>query len=121
MLGTPLSMLMPERFRPMHDAGLRRVAEQPETSRMLGKTFEVVGLRADGEEFPIELSLATWETTEGRFFSGIIRDIAPASRPRIKPARWKARRTRSSRSTPRAGSCWPTHGPSNSSATSAAS
>ena len=76
VVGQPLSFLMPERFRPMHDAGLRRVAERPESSRIIGKTVEVVGLRADGAEFPIELSLSTWETGEGRFFGGIIRDIA---------------------------------------------
>ena len=76
VFGQPLSFLMPERFRPMHDTGLQRVAERPESSRIIGKTVEVVGLRADGAEFPIELSLSTWETAEGRFFGGIIRDIA---------------------------------------------
>ncbi len=76
VLGRPLSLLMPERFRPMHDAGLRRVAERPESSRIIGQTVEVVGLRADGAEFPIELSLSTWEESGTRFFGGIIRDIA---------------------------------------------
>ena len=76
VIGQPLSFLMPERFRPMHDAGVQRVAERPDSSRIIGKTVEVVGLRADGAEFPIELSLSTWETSEGRFFGGIIRDIA---------------------------------------------
>jgi len=76
IVGRPLSMLMPERFRAMHDAGIRRVTERPESSRIIGQTVEVVGLRADGTEFPIELSLSTWETADGRFFGGIIRDIA---------------------------------------------
>ena len=35
-----------------------------------------MGLRKDGREFPLELSLATWDTPNGRFFSGIIRDIS---------------------------------------------
>jgi diguanylate cyclase (GGDEF)-like protein/PAS domain S-box-containing protein len=76
ILGQPLSLLMPERFRPMHDAGVRRVVERPESSRIIGQTVEVVGLRADGAEFPIELSLSTWEESGTRFFGGIIRDIA---------------------------------------------
>jgi diguanylate cyclase (GGDEF)-like protein/PAS domain S-box-containing protein len=76
VLGRPLSILMPERFRPMHDAGVARVAERPESSRIIGQTVEVVGLRADGAEFPIELSLSTWETGGVRYFGGIIRDIA---------------------------------------------
>jgi diguanylate cyclase (GGDEF)-like protein/PAS domain S-box-containing protein len=75
--GKPLSILMPERFRPMHDAGIQRVAEHgPAKARLIGSTVEVVGLRKDGREFPLELSLATWKTGEARFFSGIIRDIS---------------------------------------------
>jgi len=79
--GKPLSILMPERFRAPHDAGLRRVVEGGSTaSRVIGTTVEVVGRRADGAEFPIELSLSTWETGDGRFFGGIIRDIGDRKR-----------------------------------------
>jgi diguanylate cyclase (GGDEF)-like protein/PAS domain S-box-containing protein len=79
--GRPLSILMPERFRAMHDAGLRRVVDHGVgASRLIGGTVEVVGQRKDGGEFPLELSLATWETVEGRFFSGIIRDIGDRKR-----------------------------------------
>ena len=75
--GLALSILMPERFRPMHDAGIKRVAEGGlAASRLLGQTVEVVGLRKDGREFPLELSLAMWENAGQRFFSGIIRDIS---------------------------------------------
>jgi PAS domain S-box-containing protein/diguanylate cyclase (GGDEF)-like protein len=75
--GRPLSILMPERFRERHDAGLRRVVDGgTAASRLIGSTVEVVGARKDGTEFPIELSLSTWESAEGRFFGGIIRDIA---------------------------------------------
>src|SRR6201991_4959495 len=75
--GNALSILMPERFRPMHDAGIARVAEGGRAaSRLIGQTVEVVGLRKDGREFPLELSLAMWENAGQRFFSGIIRDIS---------------------------------------------
>jgi diguanylate cyclase (GGDEF)-like protein/PAS domain S-box-containing protein len=75
MLGEPLSILMPERFRAMHDAGIARAAAGGET-RLIGKTVEVVGVRKNGREFPLELSLGTWETGGARFFSGLIRDIS---------------------------------------------
>jgi PAS domain S-box-containing protein len=76
-VGKPLSLLMPERFRAMHDAGIRHVVNDGvSASRLIGGTVEVVGLRKDGREFPLELSLATWEAPNGRFFSGIIRDIS---------------------------------------------
>jgi len=75
--GQALSILMPERFRPMHDAGIKRVAQGGVgASRLLGQTVEVVGLRSDGREFPLELSLAMWENAGQRYFSGIIRDIS---------------------------------------------
>src|SRR3954454_131888 len=77
VLNKPLSMLMPEKFRPLHDAGIKRVVDGGvAASKLIGSTVEVVGLRKDGREFPLELSLATWQTPNGRFFSGIIRDIS---------------------------------------------
>jgi diguanylate cyclase (GGDEF)-like protein/PAS domain S-box-containing protein len=77
VVGKALSMLMPERFRSMHDAGIKRVVDGGvAASRLIGSTVEVMGLRKDGREFPLELSLATWDTPNGRFFSGIIRDIS---------------------------------------------
>src|SRR3954471_15900258 len=79
--GKPLSLLMPGRYRTRHDTGLRRVVEGGvAASRLIGSTVEVVGLRKDGTEFPIELSLSTWESGDGRFFGGIIRDIADRKR-----------------------------------------
>jgi diguanylate cyclase (GGDEF)-like protein/PAS domain S-box-containing protein len=75
VLGQALSILMPERFRAMHDAGIARAASGGER-RLIGRTVEVVGLRKNGREFPLELSLGTWETGGARFFSGLIRDIS---------------------------------------------
>ena len=74
VVGQPLTILMPERFHEAHWAGLRRVRETGR-SELSGQLLELVGCRRDGGEFPLELSLATWETGRGRFFSGIIRDI----------------------------------------------
>ncbi len=54
ILGQPLTLLMPERFRAPHDAGLSRVARTGET-KVIGQTVQLTGLRKDGSEFPIEL------------------------------------------------------------------
>jgi PAS domain S-box-containing protein len=75
IVGQPLWVLVPERFRDAHRHGLARVVSTGET-RIIGKTVDVFGLHKDGHEFPIELSLATWIDEGRRFFSGIIRDVS---------------------------------------------
>ncbi|MCI0557397.1 MAG: PAS domain S-box protein, partial [Nitrososphaera sp.] len=74
VLGKPLTVLMPERYRQAHQRGLERVTSKGE-SLVIGKTVELHGLRKDGTEFPLELSIATWEIGKETFYSGIIRDI----------------------------------------------
>lgn len=74
-LGQPLTLLMPERFRARHEAGFRRHLETGERHSIVGHTVELVGRRRSGEEFPLEISVAAWETAQGRFFTGILRDI----------------------------------------------
>jgi PAS domain S-box-containing protein len=73
-LGQPMTVIMPERFRAAHDAGLKRYLATRE-ARVLGRTIEMTGLRRDGAEFPIELSISSWRTSKGTFFSAFLRDI----------------------------------------------
>jgi PAS domain S-box-containing protein len=75
VIGGSLTILMPERFRDLHDRGMQRVVDTGET-RVIGRPVLLTGLHKDGTEFPIELSLATWLTEGTRFFSGIIRDVS---------------------------------------------
>ncbi|HMZ55669.1 MAG TPA: PAS domain S-box protein, partial [Nitrospira sp.] len=77
--GQSLSMLMPARYRAAHERGLARVRETGQ-ARLIGRLVELEGLRKDGTEFPLELSLAMWNTDEAIFYSGIIRDITQRRR-----------------------------------------
>ncbi len=74
ILGEPLTILMPERYRDVHRKGFARFISTGK-AKVLGKTVELEGLRKDGSEFPIELSIASWKMDKGMFFSAIIRDI----------------------------------------------
>jgi PAS domain S-box-containing protein len=74
-VGQPLTRLMPERYRKPHQDGFDRYTKTG-TTRILGETIELHGLRKSGEEFPLELTLSTWREGERIFFSGIIRDIS---------------------------------------------
>ncbi|MDP3090908.1 MAG: PAS domain S-box protein [Nitrospira sp.] len=73
LIGKPLTVLMPSRYHYRHNAGLARL-EATGSGRLIGSVVELQGLKQDGTEFPIELSLATWKTETGNFYSGIIRD-----------------------------------------------
>lgn len=74
VLGQGLTKLMPERFKDAHEAGMYRFAETGE-ARVVGHTVELTGQRADRSEFPLELSLSSWMTGRGAYYTGIIRDI----------------------------------------------
>jgi len=74
VIGQPLTLLMPHRYREAHQAGITRLGTTGET-RIMGRTVELHGLRKDGIEFPLELSIGIGKTPSGVFYSGIIRDI----------------------------------------------
>ena len=74
IIGHPWRRLIPERFRASHQAELDHFA-QTRQSQIKGQVFQLQGLRHDGQEFPLELSLSCWTTEDGFFFNGIIRDL----------------------------------------------
>ena len=69
-----LTIIIPERLREAHNSGIKRVVFSGET-KIIGKTIEMIGLRKDGVEIPIELSLSCFKKDNRCFFTGIIRDI----------------------------------------------
>jgi PAS domain S-box-containing protein len=75
IIGKPVAIIIPERFREKHKKALEKAAS-PKQRKLTGNIIEQVGLRKNGSEFPLELSLANWETKEGIFFTAIIRDIS---------------------------------------------
>jgi len=74
IIGTNLLNLMPVRYRAAHIAALEKIQKSDNTlgSRVIGRISEVFGLRKDGTEIPITVSLSTWNTTGERFFGAII-------------------------------------------------
>jgi diguanylate cyclase (GGDEF)-like protein/PAS domain S-box-containing protein len=74
IVGRPLTVLIPEALREAHERGVDRFAATGE-ARVMGRTIEVEAVRSDGTVLPVELSLSTWTTEEGRFFTGVLRDI----------------------------------------------
>jgi diguanylate cyclase (GGDEF)-like protein/PAS domain S-box-containing protein len=78
-IGQPVTLLMPERYREPCVAGLHRYLRTGE-ARVVGGTTELVGLRKDGSEFPIEMSLGETQENGERLFTGVIRDVTERKR-----------------------------------------
>ncbi len=74
-LGAQLDTLIPRRFRHVHRAHIARFAATGVTSRRMGDKTVLVGLRADGEEFPLEASISQHSEHDRKFFTVILRDV----------------------------------------------
>ena len=76
VMGRAVSQVMiPERFRAPHEAGMRRI-QAGGAARVLGKRMEMHALRGDGSEFPMEMVL--WRTDAGGqvFYTALIADVS---------------------------------------------
>ena len=73
-LGKPLTTIIPQRYHGLHRDTIARLKAAGETRRV-GKRVEIDGLRKGGAEFPVELTLSSWKTNQGQFYTGIWRDV----------------------------------------------
>lgn len=74
IVGKPLTRIMPERFRKAHLAGMKK-ASATGAYKTIGTTVEVAGQHKDGHEFPLELSVNSWESEGHTIYSGLMQDI----------------------------------------------
>lgn len=74
MIGQLIDIIIPDRFRGAHHAGLARVLAGG-TTKLIGKTVEVVARKRDQTEVPIEISLSLWNDERGVGLGAVIHDI----------------------------------------------
>jgi PAS domain S-box-containing protein len=91
VLGQPLDMLIPQRFRPSHAQHVHSFGETSTTSRSMGAQTILHGLRADGAEFPIEASISQHAESGSKLFTVILRDVTERVRAEEMLARSEAR------------------------------
>jgi PAS domain S-box-containing protein len=75
LIGKPLTTLMPEVMRKVHETGFRRYLDSG-VRHMNWKGTELIGLHKNGKEFPVEISLGELIQNGRRIFTGFIRDIS---------------------------------------------
>lgn len=80
VVGRPLDMLLPERFRGSHGDNILRFRLSGTAARMMGSHMDVIGRRADGREFPIESTIAQVVVDDRPMYTAILRDISERRR-----------------------------------------
>jgi PAS domain S-box-containing protein len=75
MLGEPLEILLPPRFRRVHAGLVRAFAAGPDVARRMGERTGVLGLRKDGTEFPAEASIARASGGDAPILLVVLRDV----------------------------------------------
>ena len=78
LVGKPLSVLIPERYRDLHAGHLERFMNDPRP-RMMGAGLKLCALRKDGSEFLVEISLSPDRSPDGLAVIAAIRDITDRS------------------------------------------
>jgi PAS domain S-box-containing protein len=79
MVGQPIEMLLPARYRPAHPAQRQEFFRSPLT-RAMGHGRDLFARRKDGSEFPVEVGLNPAETPDGRVVLAAVIDITERKR-----------------------------------------
>ncbi|MFA4955456.1 MAG: PAS domain S-box protein [Candidatus Methanoperedens sp.] len=79
LIGKPVDILIPERFKKSHDEHLKEYIQNPR-KRFMGDELELYGQRKDGTEFPVDIALSYVSTKDGIIVLSIVRDITEYKR-----------------------------------------
>jgi PAS domain S-box-containing protein len=100
-IGRSITFVLPNDFRESYWQGIAQVQvrEGVDGRKLVSRTVEVMGVRRDGTEFPLEISLSAYRSGDEVFYSAVLRDISERQRAdqmrREKDIAEKANRTKS--------------------------
>jgi PAS domain S-box-containing protein len=79
-IGQPLALLLPERFRGIHREQFADFGDDGRTTRTIENLPTLAGVRANGEEFPVEISISRAEVAGQQLYTAIARDVTERKR-----------------------------------------
>ncbi len=84
VVGQSLMRLLPERFRGAHQAHVQKFKKSDSGSRTMGPQLGIVGLRADGTEFPIESTISQTMINGEKQMTAVLRDVTERRRAEME-------------------------------------
>ena len=84
LIGQPIDRLIPERFRAAHDCNIARFRNSGVNARMKDARIDIIGRRSDGQEFPLESTIARVTIDGKEMFTAILRDIGDRRRAEVE-------------------------------------
>lgn len=83
VIGKEMQLILPQKHRQIHTIALDELKAGREP-KVIGRTITVEAIRKNGDKFPIELSLSSWESKTSVFYTAIIRDISERSEAELE-------------------------------------
>jgi PAS domain S-box-containing protein len=80
VVGKPLAVLLPERYRRAHEGHVRGFAEAHGRARLMGERQQISGLRKSGEEFPAEAAIQRLAVQGKDIYAAVLRDVSARQR-----------------------------------------
>jgi PAS domain S-box-containing protein len=80
VIGQPLGILLPERFRGSHEGHVRQFSKADTTSRRMGDRTEIFARRKNGDEFPAEASISHLTIDGHSIYTAVLRDVTERKR-----------------------------------------
>jgi PAS domain S-box-containing protein len=80
VLGKPVTLLMPEKYREAHERARARHLSTPGSSPVMGRPLSFDALRKDGTVIPIELTVSSYRRDGALVFTGVLRDVTERKR-----------------------------------------